>query len=110
MYTMAQALCLQHTNKPVIAKNNYKGKTKAKLQSTEELDYSTVRVKVNGHPTLALVDLRTTGWDLIKAQFVHHYDLPIYGIDKKLLNTAIKVWKAMIEKACDVQMDYAGYI
>jgi len=38
MCTAAQVLSLQHTSKPVIAKNNYKGKTKAKPQSTEELD------------------------------------------------------------------------
>jgi len=61
MPTAAQFLSLQHTNKPVIAKNNYKGKTKAKSQSTEELDYSRVPIKVNGHPTLALVDLQMTG-------------------------------------------------
>jgi len=57
MRTATQMLSLQHTSKPVIAKNNYKGKTKAKPQSTEELDYSTVRVKVNGRPELAFVDL-----------------------------------------------------
>jgi len=61
MRTAAQVLSLQYTSKPVIAKNNYKGKTKAKPQSTEELDYSRVRVKVNGHPALALVDLQMTG-------------------------------------------------
>jgi len=55
MCTAAQVLSLQHTRKPIIAKNNYKGKTKAKPQSTEELGYSRVRVKVNGHPALALV-------------------------------------------------------
>jgi len=57
MRTAAQVLSLQHTSKPVIAKNKYKSKTKAKPQSTEELDYSRVWVKVNGHPTLALVNL-----------------------------------------------------
>jgi len=31
MRTTAQVLSLQHTSKTVIAKNNYKGKTKAKL-------------------------------------------------------------------------------
>jgi len=34
MCTAAQVLSLQHTSKPVIAKNNYKGKTKAKPHST----------------------------------------------------------------------------
>jgi len=76
MRTDAQVLSLQHTSKPVIAKNNYKGKTKAKPQPTDELDYSRVRVKVNGHPALALVDLQTTGGDLINAQLVHLYGLP----------------------------------
>jgi len=47
--------------------NNYKGKTKAKPYSTEELDYRRVWVKVNGHPALALVDLQTTGGDLVNA-------------------------------------------
>jgi len=61
MRSAAQVLSLQYTSKPVIPKNNYKGKTKAKPQSTEELDHSKVRVKVNGHSALALVDLVTTG-------------------------------------------------
>ena len=90
MRTAPQVLSLQYTNKPVIAKNNYKGKTKAKPQSPEELDYSRVRVKVNGNPALALVDLQTTGRDLIYAQFVHLYGLTTYGIDKMSLNTTIK--------------------
>jgi len=109
MRTAAQVLSLQHTSKPVIAKNNYKGKTKAKPQSTEELYYSRVWVKVNGNPALILVDLQTTGGDLINTQLVYLYGLPTYGIDKKSLNTAIKGSKGVIEKACDVQMDYGEY-
>jgi len=105
MRTATQVLSRQHTNKPVIVKNNHKGKTKAKPQSTEELDYSRVRVKVNGHPALALLDLQRTGGDLINAQFVYLYGLPTYGIDKKSLNTASKGSKVVKEKACDVQMD-----
>jgi len=61
------------------------------------------------HPALALGDLQTTGGDLINAQFVHLYGLPTYGIDKKLRNTAIKGSKGVIEKPCDVRMDYGGY-
>jgi len=57
MRTAAQVLSMQHTNKPVITKNSYKDKTKAKLRSTKELDYSRVWVKVNAHPALALMDL-----------------------------------------------------
>jgi len=109
MRTAAQVLSLQHTSKPVIAKKNYKGKTKAKSQSTQELDYSRDQVKVNGHPALALMDLQTTGGDLINARFVYLYNLPSYGIGKKSLKTAIKGLKGVIEKACDVQMDYGGY-
>jgi len=108
MRTTAQALSLQHTNKPVISKNNYKCKTKAKSQSTEELDLSRVRVKVNCHPGLGLVDLQTTDGDLIHIQFVHLYRLPTYGIDKKSLNTACKGSKGVIEKVCDVQVHYGG--
>jgi len=102
MRTATQVLSLQQSSKPLIAKNNYNGKTKAKPQSAEELDYSRVRVKVNGHPALALVDLQTTSGDLINAQFLHLYDRSTYRIDKKSLNTAIKGLKGMIEKACDV--------
>jgi len=68
MRSAAQVLSLQHTSKPVIPKNNYQGKTNAKPHSTRELDYSRVRVKVNGYAALALVDLQTTGRDLINAQ------------------------------------------
>jgi len=55
------------------------------------------------------VDLQTTAGVLINAQFVHLYRLPTYGIDQKSLNTTIKGSKGMIEKACDIQMDYGGY-
>jgi len=40
---------------------------------------------------------------------VHLYGLPTKGIDKKSLNLAIKGSKGIIEKACDVQIDYGGY-
>jgi len=109
MGTAAQGLFLQPTTKPVIARNNYKGKTEAKPQSTEELDYSKVWVKVYGYPVLALVDLQTTRIDLINTQFVHRYGLPTYRIDKKSLNTTIKGSKSVIEKACEFQMDYGEY-
>jgi len=99
MPSAAQVVSLQHNSKPGIAKNNYKGKTKAKTQSTKELDYSRVQLKVNGHPALALVDLQTTGGDLINAQFVHLYGLPSYGIDKKSLNPAYKGSKGVIEQS-----------
>ena len=90
MGTAAQVLSLQHTSKPVITKNNYKGKTKAKTQPTEKFDYSRVRGKVNGHPALALMDLHTTGGYLNQGQFVHLCGLPTFGSDKKSLNTSIK--------------------
>jgi len=61
MRTAAQVLSLQHTSPPVIAKNNCRGKIKVKPQSKEELDYSRVQIKVNGHPAIALEDLQTTG-------------------------------------------------
>jgi len=105
MRTAAQVLSLQYTSQPVIVKNNYKGKTKAKPQSTEELDYCRVQVKVNGHPALAFVDLQTNSGDLVNTQFVHLYGLPTYGIDKKSLHNEIKGSNGVIEKACDVQMD-----
>ena len=56
MRTTAQVLYLQYTKNPVIDKNNYKGKTKAKPKSTEAFHYSMVQVKVNSHPALALME------------------------------------------------------
>jgi len=109
MHTAAQVLSLQHTCKPVIFKNNEKEKIEAKPHSTEELDYSRVQVKVNSHPAWDLVDLQATSEDFINVQFVHIYGLPTYGIFKKSLNTVIKGSEGVIEKACDVQMDYGGY-
>jgi len=55
------------------------------------------------------VDLQTTGGDLINTQFACLYGLHTYGIHKKSLNTVIKGSKSVIEKACDVQIDYRGY-
>jgi len=109
MPTAAQLESLPHTSNRVIPKTNYKGKTKAKPQSIKELAYSRVRVKVNGQPALAIVYLQTIGGDLINAQFMHLYSLPTYGIGKKSINTVIKGSKGVIEKACDVQMDYGAY-
>jgi len=109
MYSAAQVLSLQYTNKPIISKNNYKGKTKTKLLSIEKLDYSRVRVKVNYRPALALMDLQTTGAELINERFVHLFSLPTYSIDKKSLNITIKGSNAAIAKAYDVQMDYGVY-
>jgi len=109
MYTTAQVLSLQDSTKPVITKNIYKSKTRANPQSNKKLDYSRVKVKVNGHPVLALVDLLTSSRDLINAQIVHLYALPSYRIEKKSLYTAIKGSYPMIEKVCDVQIDYRRY-
>ena len=110
MHTTTQVLSLQYTSKLVKAKNNYKDKTKAKTYSTKELDYSGVRIKVNGPPALALLDLQTTGEHLINTQFVYLYSLPTYNIDKKSINTVIKGSKGLIEKVYDVQMDNGRYM
>jgi len=69
-----------------------------------------VRVKVNSHPVLGIVDLQMTSGDLINIQFVHLYGLPTYGIEKKSLNSTINGSKGVIEKACNVQMDYGEYM
>ena len=68
-----------------------------------------VRVKVNGHPAIALVALQTTGGDLINVQFVHLYGLPTHSINKKSLNTSIKRSKGVMENACNVQLESEGY-
>lgn len=83
--------------------------TRSKPDSTDNLDYSRFRVKVNWHLVLLLVDSQTTGRDHISAQFVHLYSLLVYSIPKQALNTTIKRSKGIKEKACDVQMHYGGY-
>jgi len=110
IHAAIRVLFLEYTSKPVIGKNNYKGKTKAKPQYNEQLDYCRVCIHVNSRPVLALVHLQTTSRDLINEQFEYLYSLPIYSIDKKSLNIPSKGLKGIIEKECDVQMDYEGYI
>ena len=75
-----------------VGKTRSKEKTKRKPQVAiiEPLDPNRVIVKVNGHPALALIDLQTLGGDLISAQFVYLYKLPVVKIEPKTLATAIK--------------------
>ena len=64
---------------------------------------------MNGHPALALIDLQTIGGDLISAQFVYLYKLPVVKIEPKTLVTAIKVSNGTVGKTCDVEINWGGF-
>ena len=88
MMTMAQEMQLQRP----VGKTRLKEKTKQKPQVAirSPLDPNRVCVKVTGHLALALIDLQTMGGDLIRAQFVYLYKLPVVKIEPNTLATAIK--------------------
>ena len=58
-----------------VGTTRFKEKTKQipQVAIREPLDPNRVFVKVNGHPTLARIDLQTIGGDLISEQFVYLY-------------------------------------
>ena len=64
---------------------------------------------MNGHPALALIDLQPIGGDLISAQFVYLYKLPVVKIEAKTLTTAIKGYKGTVDKTCEVELKCGGY-
>ena len=86
-----------------------KNKQKPQLTSREPLDPNRVFVKVNRHPALALIDLQTIGGDLISAEFVYWYKLPVVKIAPKTLATAIKGSKATVDKTCEVELNWGGF-
>ena len=90
-----------------VGKTRSKEKTKRKPQVPirEPLDPNRVFVKVNGHRALALIDLQTIGGDLISAQFVYLYKLPVVKIEPKTLATAIKGSKGTVDKTCEVELN-----
>ena len=81
MRTAAQEMQLQQP----VGKTRSQEKTKQKPQEAirESLDPNRGFVKVNGHPALALIALQTIGRDLISAQFVYLYKLPVVKIEAK---------------------------
>ena len=107
MRTAAQEMQLPQP----VGKTKSKEKTKRKPQVAirEPHDPNRVFVKVNGHPALALIDLQTIGGDLISAQFVYLYKLPVVKIEPKTLATAIKGSKGTVDKTCDVELNWGGY-
>ena len=107
MRTAAQEIQLQQP----VGNTRLKEKTQQKphVAIREPLDPNRVFVKVNGHPALALIDLQTIGGDLISAQFVYLYKLPVVKIEPKTLATAIKASKGTVDKTCEVELNWAGY-
>ena len=94
-----------------VGKTRLKAQTKQKplVAIVEPLDPNRVFVKVIGHPALALIDQQTIGGDLIRAQFVYLYKLPVVKIEPKTLATAIKGSKVSVDKTCEVELNWAGY-
>ena len=74
-----------------VGTTRFKEKTKQKphVAIGEPLDPNRVFIKVNGHPALAWIDLQTIGGDLISAQFVYLYQLPVVKIEPKTLATTM---------------------
>ena len=66
-----------------VGKTRSKEKTngKRRVAIRERHDSNRVFVKVTGHPALPLIDLQTIGGDLISAQFVYLYKLPVVKIE-----------------------------
>ena len=64
---------------------------------------------MNGHPALALIDLQTIGGDLLSAQFVYLYKLPVVKIVPKTLTTAIKGSTGTVDKTCEVELNWGGF-
>ena len=107
MRTAAQEMQLQQP----VGETRSKEKTKQKPQVAvrEPLDPNRVFVNVKGHPALALIDLQTIGGDLIRAQFVYLYKLPVVKIEPETLATAIKGSKGTVDKTCEVEINWGGF-
>ena len=107
MMTAAQEMQLQQP----VGKTRSKDQTKQKPQVAirEELDPNRVFVKLHSHPALTLIDLQTIGGDLISAQFVYLYKLPVDTIEPKTLATAIKGSQGTVDKTCEVELNWGGY-
>ena len=67
-------------------------------------------MKAEGHAALALVDLQTQGGDLIDSKFVYLNRTPTRRREKQSLTTAIKVLQGTINKECNIQLDWIGYL
>ena len=90
-----------------VGRTRSKERTKQKPQVAirEPLDPNLVFVNVNAHLTLTPMDLQTIGGDLISAQFVYLYKLPVAKIEPKTLVTANKGSKATVDKTCEVELN-----
>ena len=56
-----------------------------------------------------LIDPQTNGGDLISAQFMYLYKLPVVKIEPKTLVTAIKGSKGNVDKTCEVEINWGGF-
>ena len=92
-------------------KTRSKEKSKQKLQVAirKLLHPNRVFVKVNCHQALSLIDPQTIGVDLISAQFVYLYKLPIVKMEPMTVATTIKGSKGTIDKTCEVERNCRGY-
>ena len=61
---------------------------------------------MNGHPALALIDLQTLGGDLISAQFLYLYKLPVVKIEPQTLATSIQRSKRTVDKTSELDLHW----
>ena len=107
MRTAAPEMQLQQP----VGKTRSKEKTKQKPQVaiSEPLDPNRVFVKVNAYLALAPIDLQTIVGDLISAEFVYLYKLPVLKIEPRTLVTAIKESMRTVDKTCEVELKWVRY-
>ena len=74
------------------------------------IDNSKVQVQINGHKALTLVDLQTKGGDLINSHFIYLCKMPTKSIENKSLSTTIKGSRGTIDKTCEVEIKWMGYV
>lgn len=94
-----------------VGKTTYKGNTKQKPQVSiwEPRDSNRVFVEVNGHRTVALIEVQTMAGDLIYAQFVYLYKLRVLKFERNTLATAIKGSNGNVHKTCEADLICVGY-
>ena len=76
---------MQHQQPRGKTRSKEKIKQKPQVEIRKPLDPNRVFVKVNSNSALALIDPQTIGGDLISAQFVYLYKLPVVKIEAETL-------------------------
>ena len=100
-----------HLQQPVCeTRSTEKTNRKPQVAIRQPLLPNRVFVKVKGHPAVPLIDLQTIGEDLISAQFVYLYKLPVVKIEPKTLATAIEGSEGTVNKTCELELNWGGFV